>query len=138
MTTDWFARPVLQVSNAENSLAFYEKLGFTLAWRVEWDGRMHIAEVGRPGCALIFSDQWPEKAGKGLVFISINAQPETHEAGVAAVDELRAEFEARGVPVKDGWWGYRLVVVEDPDGNQLFFPYPNPPETKPAGLVVNE
>jgi hypothetical protein len=33
---------------------------------------------------------------------------------------LRAEFEARGVPVKDGQWGYRLLVAEDLDGNQLF------------------
>jgi hypothetical protein len=41
---------------------------------------------------------------------------------------LRAEFEARGIPVKDGRWGYRLLVVEDPDGNQLFLPYPNEPE----------
>jgi hypothetical protein len=22
-------------------------------------------------------------------------------------------------------WGYRLLVVDDPDGNQLFFNYPN-------------
>ena len=31
----------------------------------------------------------------------------------------------RGLPVKDGNWGYRLLVVEDLDGNQLFFNYPN-------------
>jgi hypothetical protein len=40
------------------------------------------------------------------------------------LDALRAEFEARGAPVKDGSWGYRLLVVDDPDGNQLFFNYP--------------
>jgi hypothetical protein len=45
-------------------------------------------------------------------------------------------LEGRGVPVKDGRWGYRLLVIEDLDGNQLYFPYPNPPETKPEGLVV--
>jgi hypothetical protein len=28
------------------------------------------------------------------------------------------------VAVKEGQWGYRLMVVEDPDGNRLFFPYP--------------
>jgi hypothetical protein len=42
-------------------------------------------------------------------------------------DELgsvRADFEARGVNVQDGWWGYKLMVIVDPDGNQLFFPYP--------------
>jgi hypothetical protein len=24
-------------------------------------------------------------------------------------------------PVKEGSWGYQLLVVDDPDGNQLFF-----------------
>jgi hypothetical protein len=39
------------------------------------------------------------------------------------------ELEAKGVTVKDGSWGYRLLVVDDPDGNQLFFNYPG--ETAP-------
>jgi hypothetical protein len=46
---------------------------------------------------------------------------------VTALDALRVECEARGVPVKDGHWGYRLLVVEDFDGNQLFFSYPTEP-----------
>jgi hypothetical protein len=49
-------------------------------------------------------------------------------SGRASLDALRAEFEARGVSVKDGNWGYRLLVVEDLDGNQLFFNYPNEPK----------
>jgi hypothetical protein len=36
------------------------------------------------------------------MFISLNVEPETHEAAVAALDALRAEFDARGLPVKDG------------------------------------
>jgi catechol 2,3-dioxygenase-like lactoylglutathione lyase family enzyme len=125
--TDWFARPVLHVSSVEASLRFYvDRLGFTVAWRYEKDGRARVAQVDRGSCALIFSDQWPEKVGKGLMFISLNVEPETREA--AALDALRAEFGARGVAVKDGRWGYRLLVVEDLDGNQLFFPYPNEPE----------
>ena len=67
------------------------------------------------------ADTWPEKIGKGLIFISLNFEPETQ---VAALDALRAEFESKGVPVKEGSWGYRLLVVDDPDGNQLFFNYP--------------
>jgi hypothetical protein len=59
--------------------------------------------------------------------VSLNPESETHEAAVAALDALRAELEARGAPVKEGWWGYRLLVVDDPDGNQLFFNYPNAP-----------
>jgi catechol 2,3-dioxygenase-like lactoylglutathione lyase family enzyme len=136
--TEWFARPVLHVSNVEASLRFYvDRLGFTVPWRVEdEDGRAHIADVDRQGCALILSDERPEKVGTGLIFVSLNVQPETREAEVAADDALRAEMEARGVQVKDGRWGYRVLVVGDLDGNQLFVPYPNEPQTKPEGLVI--
>ena len=128
--TDWFGRPVLHVTDVEASLRFYvERLGFTSPWRYEEDGRVRVAQAERQGCALILSDQWPEKVGKGLMFISVNAERETRrerlEAQIAALDALRAEFEAKGVPVKEGSWGYRLLVVDDPDGNQLFFNYPN-------------
>ena len=126
--TDWFARPVLHVTDVEASLRFYaNRLGFTSPWRYDEDGRARVAQVERQGCALILADTWPEKIGKGLMFISLNVEPETHEAEVAALDALRAELEDRGVPVKDGRWGYKLLVVEDLDGNQLFFPYPNEP-----------
>jgi catechol 2,3-dioxygenase-like lactoylglutathione lyase family enzyme len=119
--TDWFARPVLDVTDVETSLRFYvDRLGFTSPWRYEEDGRAHVAQVDRQGCALILADTWPEKIGKGVMFISLNVEPATYEA---AVDALRAELEAKGVSVKEGSWGYRLLVVDDPDGNQLFFNY---------------
>ena len=124
--TDWFARPVLHVKDVEASLRFYvDQLGFTIPWRYDEDGRVFVAQIDRQGCALILCDMWPEKIGKGLMFISLNVEPETPEAAVAALDALRAELESRGAPVKEGWWGYRLLVVDDPDGNQLFFNYPN-------------
>ena len=133
--TDWFARPVLHVKDVEASLRFYmNRLGFTSPWRYDEDGRAHVAQVDRQGCALILADTWPEKVGKGLMFISLNVEPDTsettnetatREAAIAALDALRAELEAKGVPVKEGSWGYRLLVVDDPDGNQLFFNYPN-------------
>jgi len=123
--TDWFARPVLHVSDVEASLRFYvNQLGFTTPWRYEEENRVRVAQVDRQGCALILSDQWPAKVGKGLMFISLNVEPCTVQASIAALDELRTELEGRGAPVKDGSWGYRLLVVDDPDGNQLFFNYP--------------
>ncbi len=134
---DWFARPVLHVSSVEASLRFYvDRLGFTASWRFEEEGRARVAAVSRQSCSLILCDHWPEKAGKGLMFISLNVEPQTREAAVAAVDALRGELEARGVQVKDGHWGYRLLVVEDLDGNQLFFPYPNQPSEAVTGLAV--
>jgi catechol 2,3-dioxygenase-like lactoylglutathione lyase family enzyme len=121
--TDWFARPVLHVKDVEASLSFYvNQLGFTSPWRYDEDGIAHVAQVDRQGCALILADTWPDKIGKGLIFISLNVEPELQ---VAALDALRAELEAKGIPVKDGSWGYRLLVVDDLDGNQLFFNYPN-------------
>jgi len=123
--TDWFARPVLHVADVEASRRFYvNRLGFTSPWRFADDGKVYVAQVDRQGCALILADSWPEKIGKGLMFISLNVEPATREAAVAALDALRAELETKGVPVKEGSWGYRLLVVDDPDGNQLFFNYP--------------
>lgn len=127
---DWFARPVLHVTDVMASLGFYvDRLGFTSAWHYEEDGRTRVAQVERQGCALILSDQWPAKVGKGLTFISLNEMP---EAQIAALDALRLELESRGVSVKDGSWGYRLLVIDDPDGNQIFFNYPNAPASDNA------
>ena len=121
--TDWFARPVLHVTDVEASIRFYiDRLGFTSPWRYDEGPRARVAQVERQGCALILADTWPEKVGKGLVFISLNAELETQKA---ALDALRVELEAKGVTVKDGSWGYRLLVVDDPDGNQLYFNYPS-------------
>jgi catechol 2,3-dioxygenase-like lactoylglutathione lyase family enzyme len=120
--TEWFARPVLHVKDVEVSLRFYvDLLGFTSPWRYNEDSKAHVAQVDRQGCALIVADTWPEKIGKGLIFISLNAELATQ---VAALDALRAELEAKDVAVKEGSWGYRLLVVDDLDGNQLFFNYP--------------
>ena len=57
---------------------------------------MRVAQVERQGCALILSSQWPDKVGKGPMFISLD---------VEVLNALRAELEGRGVDVKDGHWG---------------------------------
>jgi uncharacterized glyoxalase superfamily protein PhnB len=132
--TDWFARPVLHVTDVGTSLHFYiDRLGFTSPWRYEEDGKARVAQVERQGCALILADTWPDKIGKGQMFISLNVEP---EAQVAALDALRAELKAKGVSVKEDSWGYRLLVIDDPDGNQLFFNYPN--ETASGKIVRDE
>jgi catechol 2,3-dioxygenase-like lactoylglutathione lyase family enzyme len=123
MSNQWYARPVLFVADIDTSVDFYvEQLGFTQAWRYDDDGKEYVAQVGRQGCELILSSQWPGKVGNGLMFISLDA---------AVLNALRTELEARGVDVKDGEWGYRLMVVADPDGNQLYFPYPASPANGP-------
>jgi catechol 2,3-dioxygenase-like lactoylglutathione lyase family enzyme len=112
---NWFARPVLHVADVQRSISFYrDKLGFTEGWRFQESDQLLVAQVEREGCDLILSCQWPDKRGRGLIFISLGPD----------IDAVRAELEARGAPVTDGQWGYRLMVIDDPDGNQLFFNYP--------------
>ena len=135
MSEEWYARPVLFVADIDRTLDFYvNRLGFTASWQYQEEGKAFVAQVDRQGCALIFSSQWPDKVGKGLMFISLNVDAAPDQLSAAesrALDRLRAEFESRGVDVKDGWWGYRLLVVRDPDGNELYFNYPNA-EEEPA------
>jgi len=118
MSKDWYARPVLAVRDAPQSLHFYaSKLGFKEDWRYEEDERLRIVQVSRQGCELILSDQWPEEAGRGLIFISLDASE------FAAAKQDLAD---RGADAKPGQWGYELLVVEDIDGNRLWFPHPKP------------
>ena len=116
MSNAWYSRPVLFVADIDRSVDFYVKqLGFTQKWRFEGeDGKAGVAQVARPGCELILEAESPDKTGKGLMFISLDAE---------LLNGLRAELEGRGVDVKDGHWGYRLMVIEDPDGNEFYFPY---------------
>ena len=112
----WYTRPVLFVSDVGKSSEFYvDRLGYTEAWRYGDDGKPQVAQVSRSGSELILSSQWPDKVGSALTFISLDPDE---------LDLVRADYEGRRVDVKDGWWGYKLMVIDDPDGNQLFFPYP--------------
>jgi catechol 2,3-dioxygenase-like lactoylglutathione lyase family enzyme len=124
----WFARPIICVSDVDASRRFYvDRLGFTSPWHYDEDGKVAVAQVERQGCTLILSSQWPDKIGKALIFVSLDLEPDSYDGQVAALDALRAELEAKGASVEDGSWGYRLLVVRDPDGNQLYFNYPNKP-----------
>lgn len=113
----WYSRPIVVVADLGRALTFYiDKLGFTEAWRhVDDDGLGGVAQVDRAGTELILTSHWPDKAGSALIFVSLDPD---------ALAAARIEFESRGVAVKDGWWGYELMIVEDPDGNQFYFPYP--------------
>jgi catechol 2,3-dioxygenase-like lactoylglutathione lyase family enzyme len=108
---------VLNVADVERSIDFYVRsLGFSEKWRHADESRLLVAQVDRDGCELILSCQWPDGNGHGLIFISLTAE---------AFASARAGFEENGVTLTEGHWGYRLMVVEDPDGNRLFFPWPD-------------
>ncbi len=119
MSDAWFSRPVFFVESVERAIGFYvDKLGFEEEWRFDEDGTVLVGQVNREDCALLLNSQQPARTGKGRLFISLDPEP---------LRLLREEFENRGAPVRDGWWGYDTMIVEDPDGNELFFPYPNEP-----------
>jgi len=104
--TDWFARPVLHVADVETSLRFYvDGDGFTNRRRYDEDGRVRVTEVDRQGYAIVLASTWPEKIGKGLMFISLKVEAATCDAAIAALDGLRAELKTTGVPVKEDSWG---------------------------------
>src|SRR5271156_907245 len=112
----WDSRPVFFVESVERSIAFYtEKLGFTVANRYEENGEILVAQVNREDCEILLNCQQPDKTGRGRIFISLD---------IEVLRTLRAEFERRGSPIRDGWWGYDTMIIKDPDGNELFFPYP--------------
>jgi hypothetical protein len=87
------------------------------------------------GCRNSQDARWAEKrsllrtkVGKGLVFISLNVGVATDRLRAEterALDKLRAELESKGVDIEEGCRWYRLLVVRDPDGNELYFNYPN-------------
>jgi len=112
MSGRWYARPVVFVADLEQAVAFYVgTLGFAEVWRHE----QIVAQVERATCELILSSQEPDKTGRARIFLSLDAD---------VLDAVRAELEARGVAIEDGYWGYRTMIVRDPDGNELYFPYP--------------
>jgi hypothetical protein len=55
------------------------------------------------------------RSDRGRLFIELTA---------AGLEDLRREFGERSVPTKETWWGYDTLQVDDPDGNELFFPVP--------------
>ena len=117
MSNEWYSRPVLFVSDIDRSVDFYVKqFGFTENWRFDSaGGKESVAQVARSGMELILTSELSENTGKCLMFLSLD--------GDDAVDALRAELEGRSVDVKEGVWGYRVMVITDPDGNEFYFCY---------------
>jgi catechol 2,3-dioxygenase-like lactoylglutathione lyase family enzyme len=107
---------LLFAADIDRMLAFYVgKLGFKEDWRYEDGGRLLIAQVSRSECELIFSCQAWMRAGPGRIYISLDLD---------VLQAARVEFERRGIAIEHRQWGYHTLVVRDPDGNELLFPYP--------------
>ncbi len=55
----------------------------------------------------------PEHHDKGRLFVELTRD---------GIDELRREILERSVPTQKAWWGYDVIRITDPDGNELLFP----------------
>jgi catechol 2,3-dioxygenase-like lactoylglutathione lyase family enzyme len=114
-THRWYTRPVFFVADVHRAARFYmDMLGFEKAWHSE-DGAGTVCQVNHGECEIILC-QDAARRDKGRLFIELTAQ---------ALADLRTELRERGVPTKETRWGYDTLQVDDPDGNELFFPEPD-------------
>src|SRR5438128_11838194 len=108
----WYARPVLFVSDVQAALRFYiDKLGFKKKWH-EADGKGTVCQVDRGGCEIILCED-SARRDKARLFVSLTRE---------ALAELRREIADRAIPTRMARWGYDVIRLEAPDGNELLIP----------------
>jgi catechol 2,3-dioxygenase-like lactoylglutathione lyase family enzyme len=108
----WYTRPVLFVADVNRALRFYvDMLGFEKRWH-EGDGAGKVCQVNRGECEIILCED-AMRRDKARLFVELTPE------GLA---DLRHEIVERSVPSKESWWGYDVLQVDDPDGNELLFP----------------
>lgn len=113
----WASSTLVFVRDVDVAIRFYvDALGFRLNMRHEEGGHALVAGVSHgDGCALLLTSQWPERIGTAILYAAF---------GPEDFARLRADLQKKGVATKEGWWGQPLLIVEDPDGNQFYFPEP--------------
>src|SRR5688500_9484873 len=108
----WYARPVFYVADVQRAAAFYiEKLGFWKKWH-EADGTGTVCQVDRSDCEIILC-QDAARVDRGRLFVELTPE---------GIQQLRREIVERSVPSQRSWWGYDVIQIDDPDGNELLFP----------------
>ena len=106
----WYVRPVLFVADLNRSLEFYvDRLGFEKRWQ---SGDGSVCQVDHGECEIILCAD-STRRDRARLFVELTSE------GLA---DLRRELTERSVSIRETWWGYDTLVVEDPDGNELFFP----------------
>lgn len=112
MVHRWYTRPVLFVADVNRALRFYvDVLGFEKSWH-EGDGAGTVCQVNRGECEMILCED-ATRRDRARLFVELTPD------GLA---DLRREIVERSVPSRESWWGYDVVQIDDPDGNELLFP----------------
>lgn len=105
----WYTRPVFFVSDVRRAIEFYVgRLGFEKKWH-EADGKGTVCQVDRGGCEIILCED-ADRKDRGRLFLELSRE---------AVDQLLKQVEERRVPTQEVWWGYDVLQIQDPDGNEL-------------------
>ena len=103
-----YTRPVLFVADVNRAVRFYvDVLGFEKKWH-EGDGKGTVCQVNRGDTEVILC-QDSHRGDKGRLFVELNA---------AELAQLRSEIEERSIPWEKSWWGYDVIKIVDPDGNE--------------------
>lgn len=105
----------LEVNNLEESLAFYNQVGFEIDSH-EPTAEPPIASVKSKSLRITLVQQIETmlKRGRGVHFV----------IGVTDVDEFYGELQSADIRIpapRDDGWGGRFVSLQDPDGYRLFF-----------------
>jgi hypothetical protein len=103
---------VFFVEDIGRAIEFHDRLGFEKAWH-EADGKGTVCQVQRGGCELILCED-TSRNDRGRLFVEL--MPD-------GFVELRSDIERNSIASKATWWGYDVISVLDPDGNELLFPY---------------
>ena len=103
---------MLFVADVNRALRFYiDMLGFEKRWH-EGDGAGKVCQVNRAECEIILCED-ATRRDKARLFVELTGD------GLSA---LRREIVERSVPSEKSWWGYDVIKIVDPDGNELLFP----------------
>jgi catechol 2,3-dioxygenase-like lactoylglutathione lyase family enzyme len=104
---------VFFVADVSRAIRFYvDMLGFEKSWHSE-DGAGTVCQVNHGECEIILC-QDAARSDKSRLFIELTAEAHEH---------LRRDIAERSVPSKKSWWGYDVIQIDDPDGNELLFPF---------------
>ena len=113
---NFYARTVFFVRDAERSLTFYtERLGFSLDWNYQYEGRAWVFQVGLFGFELILNqvhEPTRDRAGHGRAFVGLDD---------SQLEALLRHIKEKGIETTVTDWGKPTLVIHDLDGNELFF-----------------
>ena len=109
-------------SDLARSVAFYETLGFSEAYRN--DRGVMMSSEGVHLFLFVARKPNPPPVGRELGLFSNPPGIDHISFAVADVDAMYATLRAAGVvlggPPEDQSWGARMVGLKDPDGNNLY------------------